>query len=146
MVWWTRHAFVSVRIHSSTVLAGNCFLQGLAELSLSLPLVLCVPFCVVVDPTVHHLLYEPFVLLKRQVDAVKGVNVRGYFKIVLISYFVFRCVRIGIDMGICKVLFVLAITNILFTFLTWFWFIASQHTSFFVFSMQCESVKCEIVE
>ena len=35
MVWWTRHAFVSVRIHSSTVLAGNCFLQGLAELSLS---------------------------------------------------------------------------------------------------------------
>lgn len=35
-------------------------------------------------------------------DAVKGVNVRGYFKIVLISYFVFRCVRIGIDMGICK--------------------------------------------
>ena len=110
-------------------------------LSLTLPLVLCVPFCVVVDPTVHH--YRAF---KRQVDAVKGVNVRGYFKIVLISYFVFRCVRIGIDMGICKVLFVLAITNILFTFLTWFWFIASQHTSFFVFSMQCESVKCEIVE
>ena len=103
--------------------------------SLSLPLVLCVPFCVVVDPTVHHnqhhLLYEPFVLLKRQVDAVKGVNVRGYFKIVLISYFVFRCVRIGIDMGICKVLFIFnsCHKNILFTFSTLF---IASHTFFFV--------------